>query len=216
MNWLRQPDPPVDPARFGDPLAQAIEWKPLRKGGTNFRTHKLIQISPDRIEFVATLGAKLFALLFVLMGGFLLAVISFTNLMQQTADTERTFLFPVAMGLLVCVGGGIYLYRTVTPIVFDKQTGRFWKGRNEPGLTMPIGANDAALGEIRALQIVSEYCSGGKNSNFYSYELNLVLADARRLSVMDHGNLPSLQGDTALLSTFLNVPVWDATIQSGG
>ena len=60
------------------------------------------------------------------------------------------------------------------------------------------------------MQLVSEYCRGNKSS-FYSYELNLVLANGRRINVVDHGNIESLQKDARTLAAFLDIPVWDAT-----
>ena len=67
---------PFDPARFGDPLALQTEWTPAKRGGTNFRTHKLASIGPNRIEFRPTIGAILFYLLFFFMGlGVLVALL---------------------------------------------------------------------------------------------------------------------------------------------
>ena len=56
--------------------------------------------------------------------------------------------------------------------------------------------------------MVSEYCSG--ETSFYSYELNLVLADGSRVNVVDHGNLPRIRRDAAMLAGFLGVPLGDA------
>ena len=85
------------------------------------------------------------------------------------------------------------------------------------GRTSPVEASDrsvlknfAALPDIYAIQLVSERCSG-KNSAFYSYELNLVLQDGRRLNVIDHGNIDKLREDAKTLSGFLGKPVWDGT-----
>ena len=51
----------------------------------------------------------------------------------------------------------------------------------------------------------------GNKSAYYSYEMNLVLNDGKRLNVVDHGNQAKLREDAQTLATFLNVPVWDAT-----
>jgi hypothetical protein len=67
-----------------------------------------------------------------------------------------------------------------------------------------------ALGEIHALQLISEHCTSD-NSSYYSYELNLVLADGRRINVVDHGNRATLYSDADSLAAFLGVPIWDAT-----
>lgn len=99
-----------------------------------------------------------------------------------------------------------------SPIVFDKSVGYFWKGRKSPQDVSDTSSikKIARLEEIHALQLISEYISGSKSS-YYSYELNLVLKDGRRIAVIDHGNLKSLREDAKRLSEFLGKPVWDAT-----
>lgn len=57
-----------DPSRFNDPLALQVEWTPRKSGGANFRTHKLVQVDFNRIEFRATLVAKFFYSIFLLVG----------------------------------------------------------------------------------------------------------------------------------------------------
>ena len=65
------------------------------------------------------------------------------------------------------------------------------------------------LDDIHAIQLISEYISG-KKSSYYSYELNLVLKDASRINVIDHGNDSTISSNAKVLSRFLDVPVWDA------
>jgi hypothetical protein len=72
------------------------------------------------------------------------------------------------------------------------------------------GDSSAPLSSIHALQLLSEFVSGSKNS-YYSYELNLVLDNGSRINVVDHGNLERLRADASTLSQFLDKPVWDAT-----
>jgi hypothetical protein len=64
------------------------------------------------------------------------------------------------------------------------------------------------LEDIHAIQLLSEYVRRSKSS-YYSYELNLVLNDGKRLIVVDHGNLTRLQEDAKKLLEFLGKPVWD-------
>ncbi len=67
----------------------------------------------------------------------------------------------------------------------------------------------AEIEQIHALQLISEYCRSDKNS-YYSYELNLILEDGKRINVVDHGNLGKIRDQAATLSEFLRKPVWDA------
>jgi hypothetical protein len=102
-------------------------------------------------------------------------------------------------------------YSGTTPIVFDKLSGFFWKGRKIPNemFSMNTLMEFTKLEEIHALQLVSEYFRGGKGSS-YIYELNLVLEDGKRIIVVEHGDEEKLREDTNALSEFLGKPVWDA------
>lgn len=214
LQAMGQPPVVFDPARFNDPLALQTEWSPLRRGGTSFRTHTLNLLHADRMEFQAATGAKLFCMFFALVGiimpcGFLAA--AFLN-REFAADMGPVMIAPVLMGLtFLAVGAGLYYYGTA-PIVFDKFRGCFWKGRKAPNEVLDISTlkNACKLEDIRALQLISEYVRGNKSA-YYSYEMNLVLKDGKRLNVVDHGNQAKLREDAQTLATFLNVPVWDAT-----
>lgn len=110
-------------------------------------------------------------------------------------------------------GIGVWMWRRgTTPIVFDKQRQRFWKDRKAPHEVFNKDAvrDQAAFGEIHALQIVVEHVQS-ENSTYQSYELNLVLADGRRINLVDHGSLSRLQADAARLAEFLERPLWDAS-----
>src|SRR5687767_2587552 len=61
----------VNPSRFNHPLALEIEWTPLKGGGATFRTHDLLEIGPDRIEFRPSVGFRLFLGLFMGAGAIL-------------------------------------------------------------------------------------------------------------------------------------------------
>jgi len=56
---------------------------------------------------------------------------------------------------------------------------------------------------------VREHLSS-KNGSYWSFELNLVLRDGRRLNVMDHGDYDALRRDADTLAEFLGRPVWDS------
>ncbi|WP_092447345.1 hypothetical protein [Winogradskyella sediminis] len=62
---------------------------------------------------------------------------------------------------------------------------------------------------IVAIQIIGEYVQSDDGS-YKSFELNLVLDDASRRNVVDHGNLKSIIKDAEMLSAFLNIPIWHA------
>ena len=221
---------PLDPSDFNDPIAMQTEWVPVKRGGANFKTHKLAIINSTRMEFKASLGTMLFFLFFLMFGGgiFLHFFVSIFR------SFHAGIIVPILVSLIfVIVGGGIF-YSSIIPIVFDKQIGYFWKGWKSPGtvfdtIKIESGGNTlwgqkmmdnlfnkktsenvVELNKIHALQIISEYCRGNKSS-YYSYELNIVLEDGKRINVIDHGNLNALRQDAATLSEFLSKPVWDTT-----
>lgn len=190
-----------DPGTLGDPIAEATEWRPLKGGGANFRTHSLVKVSFNRLEFRASLGAKLFGLIFMGVG---------MGVMVLFGLNANEWV-PVLFGLIFALVGGGILYSSLTPIVFDQSAGYFWKGRKAPRLMVNKAdlKNATELDQIHALQLISERCHGSKRS-YTSHELNLVLKDGRRLNVVDHGNLEKLREDAGTLAAFLKKPVWDA------
>jgi hypothetical protein len=201
-----------DPATLNDPLALETDWRPAKSGGASFRTHKLVAVQPDRIEFRASLGAKMFYLLFLFIGlGVTIGSVGW-RLHSGRFAFDSTTILPLLFGLVFFTAGGCMYYFGTAPVVFDKRTGFFWRGRKAPHAVFDKRTlkNFAELERIHALQLLSEYCGGRKNS-YYSYELNLVLKDGARLNVVDHGNKRRLREDADKLSGFLGKPVWDAT-----
>lgn len=188
------------PARWADdPVAVTTRWDPLVSGGANFRTRSLVTISPARMEFPASLGMRLFA------GVFLVAGIGI-----GVAGVAIAEWFPLVFGaVFAAVGAGI-LYFATAPVVFDKRQGAFWRGRTAPNETYHRASlkHYAPLGDIHALQIIKERVTGDKSS-YDSFELNLVLADGRRLNVTDHGDYTTLRRNAETLAGFLERPLWD-------
>lgn len=196
-----------DPARFNDPVAIQTSWRPVKGGGSNFRTYKLVKVNPDRVEFRTTIGAVIFSLIFALPG---MALLIFLIPNLNWAVIDMGIIIGLLLGLIFASIGGYMFYSQMRPIVFDKQAGFLWKGRKPQMFTNEPTARYVWLELIHALQIIAEYVSG-KNS-FYSFELNLVLQNGNRINVIDHGNRRRVAEDAEALAEFLGVPVWDATI----
>jgi len=212
LAWGREA---VDPARFDDPVAQQTDWGPLKPGGANFCTQKLVRVDPDRLEFHAAWGAVLVGLFFLLVGLAALAFFVAGTLFGWTAASsgDKSVLWiPALFGSLFSAAGGGMLYGFTLPVVFDRRRGYFWKGRRAPSQLLGRGAAERVtdLARIHALQLIAELCHGSKGSSYYSYELNLVLEDGSRVNVVDHGNLERLRQDAQALAEFLGRPLWDA------
>lgn len=187
---------PFDPSRLGDPIAMQTDWTPAKSGGANFRTHKVVKANANRLEFRASMGAILFYLVFLLAGLGVLIGFSASRFSSGRFAFDMNTLMPLLIGLAFAVAGGCMLYFGTAPIVFDKRNGFFWNGRKTPDEVFDKKTlkHFAELKEIHALQLISEHCSGNKSS-FYSYELNLVLEDGKRINVVDHGNQVKLRED---------------------
>ena len=200
----------IDPSKFSDPVADSTEWGPAKRGGSSFKTHKLVYFDGQRVEFKGSTGAKVFSMIFFLVGlGFIVgSSIFFTT--GNNREFEIPMIIPFIFGLIFATIG-FFMYRSMTsPIVFDKTLGHFWKGRKSPREVFNIDSIKVhtKLDQIHAIQILSEYCHTDK-SHYYSYELNLILKDSSRINVIDHGNLKTLREDANTLADFLGVPIWD-------
>ena len=197
---------PVDPAQFEDPVAVQTEWTPAAGGGANFRTQKLIEASPGRLEFRPTLGMKLFTAIFFLVG--LGTFIAGAYALVIGFDGERTpawFLIPFGL-IFGAVAAGMH-YVSSRPKVFDMDMLWYWKGKQPVDRAEVEQRKDAApLDVVHAVQLIRELCRGDKSS-YYSYEINLVIHDATRINVVDHGKLSAIRQDAQTLAIFIDVPV---------
>jgi len=202
---------PFDPSALNDSVAMETGWTPRKKGGANFQTHNLVVVGSNRIEFRAPIAIKLIYLIFLLAGiGMIIGAFYATLSSEEFSLTEGT-IAALFLGL-VCAGvGGSLLYYHTAPIVFDQRKGYFWIGRKAPDevFKKKILKHYVKLEQIHALQLISEYCRTDRRS-YYSFELNIVLEDAIRINVVDHGNQSKLRDDATTLSEFLGKPLWDA------
>ncbi len=208
----------VDPAAFGDPLALEVEWSPLRRGGANFPTHKLVEVGPYRLEIrpsasgavKRTVGIVL--LMVILMGAFFGFFVGLSNLGLPFV----LFLGGIVLaGAVASFGLGSWVQRSGATCVIDKREGVF---RRTPGRINMLGEPEESvpLNQVHALQIVSEWASAGRGSSrggshrYKSHELNLVCSDASRVNVVDHSGAGRVRELAERLASFLGVPVWDA------
>jgi len=168
--------PPFDPSTLNDTVATKTDWFPIEDSGANFRTHKLVKISEDRMEFQATIGVKLFCMVFVLVGCCAISYFLYKNYpLNQSELTIKNYPY-IIVGLVFLASGLCFLYFASIPRVVDKQERFFWKGKIPPSKVFDKGSLKGCceLDNIYALQIISKYCSGNKSS-YFSYELNIVL-----------------------------------------
>jgi len=196
--------------RLDDPVARQTEWTPAAGGGTNFRTHRLVEISPLRLELKPTVAAMMFSWIFIVVGLGVMTMFFVEISNRTTRDASLWVLPPVG---LVFVAIGVLLYSMYSrPRVFDMQDLWYWRGKRPDSRdSVEDCKKSAPLDQVHAIQIVAELCRGSRNSgSYYSYEINLVLHDGSRVNVVDHGNLKHIRKDARKIADLIGVSVWDA------
>ena len=126
----RDPRPGFDPSQFGDPVAMKAEWTPAKAGGVSFRTRRLVEVDPDRLEFRASMEWLLIVLLLLLGGTGMF--IAYAAYLLSSGGVSSSTLPQLLMSLLFALPGGVLLYFSSIPIVFDKRNGFYWRGRRAP------------------------------------------------------------------------------------
>ena len=209
LNKLTSTGPPFNPSVFEDDLAQKVQWTPNKKGGTNITTHYAEITAEHRLIFKTTSSIKIFMGVFLVTG--IIASIIGITIIFYTQSFEGEKLVPIGIGTAFILAYFVISRNINIPRVFDKNVSFFWIGykgpheTNNPKKVKSFGS----LADIHAIQLISEHVSGDKSS-YYSFELNLVLENGKRVNITDHGGLKRIREDAHLLSVFLNVPVWDA------
>jgi hypothetical protein len=191
----------LDPeGRFGDPLAGRTDWTPLERGGTNFRTHRLVRAPSGTLEFRPLRRARALPVLLGVLGVAAAALGVYAFFMLG----DREAWIPMLVGVMF-VGFGVFVWRGGSRrFVFDVTAGTFRV------LFSARGPQSGSLREVAAIQLIAERVRGSK-STYRSYELNLVMRDASRVLVVDHGAIRRMREEAATLAAALRVPLWDAT-----
>ncbi len=201
----------VDASVFNSPLAEQTDWYPLKGGGANFQTHRLDSSNPDLLVFKASKGAYWFTGLFGFFGllGFIIPLAIYFSQGQQEWGL---LLFALLFGGIFLTVATVMFYFMTVPRVFDTFYGCYYRARKKPQHTMGSESKQALiqLSAVKAIQVISERISN-KNGSYRSYELNLVLDDASRINVIDHGKHQAVIEDAETLATTLGVPLWDAS-----
>ncbi len=201
----------VDASVFNSPLAEQTDWYPLKGGGANFQTHRLDTSQPDLLVFKASKGAYWFTGLFGFFG-LLGLVIPLAIYFSQGQQDWGLLLFAVLFGGIFLAVSILMFYFMTVPRVFDTFYGHYYQARKKPQHTMSTATKNRLvdLSDVKAIQVIAERLSS-KNGSYHSYEINLVLADASRINVIDHGKHQAVIEDAETLATTLGVPLWDAT-----
>ena len=193
-------------------IKKSVSIKPLNSGGSNFKTHLLVEKKRGILEFIPSIGFIIFISIFLIVGLVFLSVILYKLFISQDYNFELSH---ILFGLLpiVFITVSVYMmYENFKPNQFNKTSNRYTKGHQKN--VIKKSSIDIPLSKIIALQLIGEIVTGNDNS-YSSFELNIVMDDGERFNVIDHGNLKSLIRDAEWLSEFLNVPIWHAESSKG-
>ena len=196
-----------NPESLNDEIALKTRWSPLEPGGTNSTDYRFNKVSSTRVEFKASPKLYLVVAVFLILG--VAAIIKFS--MEPTGSL--LFYGGIGLGIILILTGISKLIGFKTIPMFDLDEGYFWKNQKSPDKDIKNSSTQCRLEDIHAIQLIQERIqSGGSSgsSSFYSFEMNLVLNNGKRLNVVDHGTLSRIRKNADQLSDFLDVPVWDA------
>ncbi len=187
---------------------QKINWEPLARGGSNYRTRRLNMDKDDQWVYERTGISRIIPTFAIVLGAFIAIVLFFTII----------FFF---VGIAFIIVGFIVRKRQKRSIVFDFKKQAFWKGDKK--LNTTDGSNQKVKDYLKfedlvALQILSEeiYTEGSDNRNsklrtnsiwYASYELNFILKNNTRVNVVDHADLKAIKREAEALSKRLSVPL---------
>ncbi|WP_299362417.1 hypothetical protein [Winogradskyella sp.] len=190
-----------------DSIVKSVDVSPLKSGGSNFKTHALVEKSSSRIIYRPSIGGALFVLVFIAIGmGFV--IYNLVSESGQFSDPSLLNFLGLTFGLMFAFVGAYMMFHLFKPRVFDKQLGFYHKSYKFKPETRYL-TNQFELNRIIAIQIIGETITD-EDGSYGSFELNLVLEDGTRRNVVDHGNLKSIIDDAHVISDFLNVPIWHA------
>jgi len=196
-----------NPEVLNDDVAMQTRWEPLVRGGSNFASRKIEKISSSRMEYKPTIMAKIFPAVFILVGLGVAIIPTVINGFEMIFS-----LATIGGGFSFLVVGFIIHYLMSKPIVFDMDTGYFFKGKNDESNIK----NRCDIKDIYAIQLVAEWVSGAEResdggSSYTSVEVNLVLENGLRINVIDQGgDIEETIIEAGALAEFLDVPLWNA------
>ncbi|HKQ97417.1 MAG TPA: hypothetical protein VJV75_06050 [Candidatus Polarisedimenticolia bacterium] len=201
-----------------DPIAQSIEWRGTAAFGADGIANpkgavvRLGTVTAARIEFRPPSTRRWhLAMLFLSVAGYVLVFIA-------TGSFTTALLAPF-IGLLLSVVAELYTRSIADWLYFDRQLGIYWRGRTVPAPLAGAASTGKAgrLSDVYALQLVSTRryvgnpqvgVDGSGYKEFPTHELNLVLKDATRLSIVCDDDYGRLDRGAKVLADFLQRPLW--------
>lgn len=204
-----------------DEIANKTSFKPLKTWWANFKTHHLVIDNFWNIIFKPKLW---FPLIFIL--GFSLPLIfsimdwvskisKWWNIIENPYEILNIFSWEFIFSLIIVIPIYLMIHFAFRSKIFDFQNWYFYDLSYKNKLFELLNNEKyknkiIPINQIYALQIISETVSL-KNSNYLSYELNMVLKDWNRINVVDYWDVESIKKDSKEIANRLWIKIWDLT-----
>ena len=185
-----------------DPIADQIKWTPVRLGAAGKTIVKEIGI--NKIKIKPSKSVFVFVGIFVVLGSFLLLY----GFFEVSISMILIGFCVVVLPLIVSSDAfkEIHIDKTEN-LIYEKKKFIFEKFDS----SLPLLE---CISNVHALQITSKYIMSGRrgsHSGYWCFEINLIFKDLRRACIMNHKDRLGLIENAKKISTFLNIPIWDAT-----
>lgn len=201
------PEPPEAP--------KGAEWEPLNKSrgldggiaGNDYVTHDLRRERPERLE-IRPRARHIASMLPETVAAGVFAWVGMSIIINDGGKWAMGAVALLVAAVLAALSWRRFLKSWSDMWVFDRKAGRFWRGGRTPAVSRDGKAvsKPRALSQICAIQILEKECERRKES-FTSYEVNAVLGDGTRVSILDHSHLEGIRESARTISEFLGVPV---------
>lgn len=184
----------------------SVDWSPLNKGGNTSKT-RMLKKEEHVLQYTPTSQAYT-KFLPVVIGGIFFLYLGIRDLLQSVYDPENVgYMIVGGCGLIAL---SLYLiYKESRPIVFDLKLKELRIGRgNQREDVQSTFFTRISFPKISAIQLVDEFVTSEKTSNYTSYEMNLLLTDGSRVHLIDYMGRDAILQDADTISQKLDIPIF--------
>ena len=213
--FVRKRYPVLDPRYFDDPVALRTGWVPLSPGGSRHITNRLREIAPQVLSFQPT-AYRHYQSLVHLLASLVFGNMLIFSLLRGELNINRPDEWWVISALLqILVGCGVTLILLNRSIVVDGNAAEVRLGLprltwlNKVPWLQTLLCRSVPFADIHSIQLLDEEVRYPREQMFWSYELNLVLIDGKRINLIDHRDQREIRWDAGDLSRMMDVPIWD-------
>lgn len=180
-----------------------ISWESLSSGVSDSKTYRMIRPNDQMLRFSGSYSV--FFTSIIMMGSGIASILSIF------AGASKILLI---FGVILLLFAIHHFMLHANPLIFDKQAGVYKKGWKPllQRILLPKKNLSVKLHDIVAIQLLKElrsrdHSDDSYSSQYHTYEINLILANKKRLNVIDSGHRKSTLDYAKTLSNFLNIPL---------